>query len=131
MYSDGASRGNPGPAAIAVKIVDEDGTVLKVFSKFLGEKTNNEAEYGALIAALELAEGFTKGYVHCILDSELVVKQLNGEYKIKSPRLKSLWLKVRELEQHFQKVAFNHVSRMDKNIEEVDELANHVLDMAT
>ncbi len=105
--------------------------MLKIFSKFLGEKTNNEAEYGALIVALELAEGFTKGYVHCLLDSELVVKQLNGEYKVKSPKLKSLWLKVRELQQHFQKVTFNHVSRMDKNIEEVDELANHVLDRAT
>ncbi|MFQ6068360.1 MAG: ribonuclease HI family protein [Candidatus Bathyarchaeia archaeon] len=128
IYSDGASRGNPGPTAIAVKIVDENGVVIKKFSKFLGKRTNNEAEYEALIIALKLALEFTRGLVDCFLDSELVVKQLNGEYQVRKPRLKRLWLKVHELQQHFEKVSFNHVSRVDKNIEEVDKLANCVLD---
>jgi len=127
-YSDGASRGNPGPAAAAIKIVDENGVVVKKFSKFLGRKTNNQAEYEALIEALQLARGFTKGYMHCFLDSELVVKQLNGEYQVRNPRLEVLWLKVRELQQHFQSVHFNHISRTDKNMKEVDGSANRVLD---
>ncbi len=126
-YCDGASRGNPGPAAIACEIVDEKGTVLKRFSKFLGKRTNNEAEYEALLAALELARGLTRGRVDCFLDSELVVRQLRGEYRIRSPRLRSLWLKVREAQQCFQNVSFTHVPRTDKNIEEVDELANSLL----
>lgn len=127
-YSDGASRGNPGPAAAAAKIVDENGVVAKKFSKFLGRKTNNQAEYEALIEALQLARDFTQGYVHCFLDSELVVKQLNGEYQVRNPRLEVLWLKVRELQQHFQSVSFNHISRTDKNMKEMDRLANRVLD---
>jgi len=128
VYSDGASRGNPGPAAAAIKIVNENGVVVKKFSKFLGRKTNNEAEYKALIEALQLARDFTKGYVHCFLDSELVVKQLKGEYQVRNPRLELLWLEVRELQQHFQSVSFIHISRTDKNMKEVDGLANRVLD---
>jgi ribonuclease HI len=128
IYSDGASRGNPGPAAIAVKIVSENGAVLKRLSKFLGRRTNNEAEYEALIAALELAQSFTQGDLHCFLDSELVVKQLKGEYQVKNPRLERLWLKVRRLQGSFRSVSFSHVSRSDKDIEEVDRSANRVLD---
>lgn len=128
VYSDGASRGNPGPAAIAVKIVDDNGVVLKRLSKFLGRRTNNEAEYEALILGLELARNFTRGCAHCFLDSELVVKQLNEEYQVRNARLGSLWLKVRKLQRHFNRVSFNHVSRTHKNIEEMDRLANRVLD---
>ncbi len=128
IYSDGASRGNPGPAAIAVKLVDKDGLVVKRLSKFLGRRTNNEAEYEALIAALQLANDYTEGYVHCFLDSELIVKQLNGKYRVRSLRLERLWKKVRELQQQFYRVTFNHVSRTDKNIGEVDKVANRILD---
>jgi len=128
IYSDGASRGNPGPAAMAVKIVDEHGCVVKKVSKFLGRRTNNEAEYEALIVALDLARTYTEDSVECFLDSELVVKQLNGEYRVRNPRLESLWLKVHELRRHFQKISFTHVPRSDENIEEVDKLANDVLD---
>ncbi len=128
IYSDGASRGNPGPAAIALTIVDEDGVLVKKVSKFLGKRTNNEAEYEALIIALKLARDFTEGHVKCFLDSELVVKQLNREYQVRSPHLEGLWLKVRGLQRHFQSVSFTHVSRVDRNIEEVDKLANRVLD---
>jgi len=128
VYSDGASRGNPGPAAAAVKIMDARGVVVKRFSKFLGKKTNNQAEYKALLIALGEARDLTKGSVHCFLDSELVVKQLNGEYQVRNSLLKSLWLKVREIQRHFQSVSFNYVSRTDRNIAEVDRLANRVLD---
>lgn len=130
VYSDGASRGNPGPAAIALRIYDEKGGVVKTVSKFLGRRTNNEAEYEALITALELAHDFTKGAVHCFLDSELVVKQLNGEYQVRNSRLESLWLRIRELQRHFQEVTFAHVSRTDENVKDVDKLANRVLDRA-
>ena len=128
VYTDGASRGNPGPAAVAVKIVDENGCVLRRVSKILGKRTNNEAEYEALVVALSVAGDFTKGHVHCFLDSELVVRQLNGEYKVTNPRLKDLWLKIRSLEKRFQQVAFSYISREDKNIREVDRQANRVLD---
>ena len=129
VYSDGASRGNPGPAAIAVKIIDEDGAVLKRASKFLGQRTNNEAEYEAVAVALELAHNLAGSYVDCFLDSELVVKQLRGEYSVRNPRLERLWLRIHELQQHFQKVSFNHVARTNRNIKEVDKLANRTLDM--
>ena len=128
IYSDGASRGNPGPAAVAVKILDKNGVVLKRFSNFLGRRTNNEAEYEALVVALKLARDFTEGDVYCFLDSELVVKQLNGEYRVRNLRLERLWHKIRELRQHFQRVSFSHTPRTNRNIEEVDRLANHILD---
>lgn len=128
MYTDGASRGNPGPAAAAVKIVDENGGVLKRVSKVLGKRTNNEAEYEALIMALSVAGDFTKGHVHCFLDSELVVKQLDGKYRVRNSRLRDLWLRVHSLQERFQQVTFSHISREDKNIREVDKQANRVLD---
>ncbi len=130
VYSDGASRGNPGPSAIAVKIFDENGVMLKKVSKYVGRRTNNEAEYEALVTALKLAHDFTEGVVHCFLDSQLVVKQLNGEYQVRNSRLESLWLKVRELQHHFQEVTFTHVLRTDKNIRDVDKMANRFLDRA-
>ncbi len=128
LYTDGASRGNPGPAALAVKIVDESGCVLLRVSRSLGKRTNNEAEYEALIAGLTLAGNFTDGHVQCFLDSELVVKQLNGEYKVRNARLEGLWLKISDLQKRFSKVTFNHVSREDENMQEVDRQANRVLD---
>ncbi len=127
-YSDGASRGNPGPAAVAAKIVNNKGVVLKKWSRFLGRRTNNEAEYEALIIALNLARDFTDGYVQCFLDSELVVKQLNSEYRVRNPRLKKFWCHVRELQQNFRSVSFNHLPRDNRNMQEVDGMANRVLD---
>jgi ribonuclease HI len=128
LYTDGASRGNPGPAALAVKILDENGCVLQRFSKFLGKRTNNEAEYEALIAGLRLAGSFTGGQVQCFSDSELVVKQLNGEYEVRNARLEDLWLKVRDLQKRFREVRFHYVPREDKNVQGVDRQANRILD---
>jgi ribonuclease HI len=128
IYSDGASRGNPGPAAIAVKILDDTGAVIERRSKFIGRKTNNEAEYEALILALRIAEALDQNDIICYLDSELVVKQLNGDYRVRSSKLEILWLKVRGLTKEFQQVSFNHVLRSNHHIAEVDEMANQILD---
>ena len=128
VYTDGASRGNPGPAAVAVKIMDGEGRVLRRISRFVGKKTNNEAEYEALIAGLTLASDLTTGRVQCFLDSELAVKQLTGEYQVRSFKLESLWLKVRRLQKRFRHVSFSHVSREDRNMVDVDRQANEILD---
>lgn len=130
VYSDGASRGNPGPSAIAFIILTEDGKILKRHSECVGIRTNNQAEYEALISALEFASKLTSQEVVCYLDSELVVKHLNGEYQVKNRNLKNLWLKVQELEQSFQKISFIHVPRTERHIEEADLLANQTLDRA-
>lgn len=126
--SDGGARGNPGPAAIGV-IVRKDDRILIRHSKIIGEQTtNNVAEYEALIKALELASGITSDEITCILDSELVVKQLLGEYKVKNPRLLPLFLKVQELQEKFKKIKYQHVSRWDKYQRIVDEILNDELD---
>ena len=127
VYSDGASRGNPGISAIAFMIVTEDGRLLKRYSKYVGILTNNQAEYEALISALESASRLTDQEVTCFLDSELVVKHLNGEYQVRNPKLKTLWLKVQELKQSFQRITFRSVPRTDTNIKNVDRLANQAL----
>ena len=128
IYCDGASKGNPGPAAIAVEILNEDEVLVESFAKFLGDRTNNEAEYEALIAALKAARNLTEVELECFLDSQLVVRQLNGEYQVRNPRLQRLWLEVRSLQQLFLKVSFFHVPRTDERIQEVDRLANSVIE---
>ena len=127
VYSDGASRGNPRPSAIAFMILSEDEKILKRYSKYVGVKTNNQAEYEALMSALEFASKLTSQEVVCHMDSELVVKQLNEEYQVRNPKLKTLWLKVHELKQIFKKISFLHVSRTNSYIQEVDWLANQAL----
>lgn len=127
VYSDGASRGNPGISAIAFMIMTEDGKLLKKYSKYVGIRTNNQSEYEALISALESARKLTYQEVTCYLDSELVVKQLNEEYQVRNPELKNLWFKVQVLKQNFQKISFLNVSRRNIHIKQVDHLANQVL----
>lgn len=131
IYSDGASRGNPGSSAIAFMILAETGEILKRYSEYVGIRTNNQAEYEALIYALKFASELTNQEVVCYLDSELVVKHLNGEYRVRNQNLKELWLKVEELKQKFHKTSFIHVSRTERHIEEVDSLANQTLNKAT
>jgi ribonuclease HI len=127
-YSDGASRGNPGPSAIAFIILDEDDRVLEKNSRPLGIRTNNQAEYEALISALESASTLGSREVKCYLDSELVVKQLNSEYRIRKPELRSLWRKAVALKMSFSKTSVIWVSRTDIHIQEVDSLVNQLLD---
>ena len=127
-FSDGGARGNPGPAAIAFIIKTETSETLAKNGRFIGVHTNNQAEYHALLAALETAATLRTETLTCHLDSELVVKQLRGEYKVKNEQLKMLWQKVQEFKKHFSKVEFVNVPRSDKVILETDELVNLTLD---
>ena len=126
--SDGGARGNPGPGAFGVIVRDEN-SILTKSSGFLGERvTNNIAEYEGLIHALELASKFTNKEITCFLDSELIVKQLLGEYRVKNTNLKPLFLKVQKLQENFEKVIYKHVSRWDEFQQIADELLNQELD---
>ncbi|HKM60662.1 MAG TPA: ribonuclease HI family protein [Candidatus Bathyarchaeia archaeon] len=128
LYSDGGARGNPGPAATAFLAVVEAGQIIKADSCFIGNATNNQAEYKALIAALEFAKAFKAQEVTCSLDSELVGKQLSGEYSVKNSELKKLWEKARELSTCFKKVRFVNVPRSNPYISRADKLVNKILD---
>ena len=126
--SDGGSRGNPGPGAIGV-IVRKEGEILTRYSSKIGKfVTNNVAEYEALIKALELASNYVKEELTCCLDSELVVKQLLGEYRVRNPKLLGLFLKIQRLQENFEKIIYKHVKRDDRFQQIVDELLNDELD---
>ncbi|MDA1337906.1 MAG: ribonuclease HI family protein [bacterium] len=126
IYTDGGSRGNPGPAGIGYVIKDSDGNNLEIGSKFIGTKTNNEAEYLALISALEQAKKLQPEKVNIIADSELMIKQLRKEYKVKQDHLKILLEQVETLSQNFSKITYSHVKReLNK---EADLLVNQALD---
>lgn len=132
LQTDGGARGNPGPAGAGVVISSETGEILKTAKKFLGEKlTNNEAEYLALLLGLENLQSLTDGgeetEVSVRLDSELVVKQLNGEYKVKEPRLKELVQKVKNLSNFFPTITFTHIPREENKL--ADKLANEAMDL--
>ncbi|MDO8517217.1 MAG: ribonuclease HI family protein [Nanoarchaeota archaeon] len=123
IYTDGGSRGNPGKAACSF-IVVENNEIIKKYSEFLGIKTNNEAEYNAIIKALEYIKD---NEVEVFSDSELVVKQLNGEYKITKEHLRELNEKINILTNN-RKVKFANVKRENKFIEQADLLVNKELD---
>lgn len=129
IYSDGASRGNPGPSAITFIIMDEYGEILIKKSKYVGIKTNNQAEYLALSSALDTASKISNEKVTCRLDSKLVVNQLNGEYNVKDQKLRILWNELKKLKKRFQKTVFIYVPRTDQYIQMVDLLANQTLDI--
>ncbi len=126
IHTDGGSRGNPGPAAAGYVLEDVDGRRLQAKAFFLGETTNNVAEYTALIKALEAARklGATQVVVHS--DSELMVRQLSGAYKVKSETIRPLFEHVNELRSQFESCLVRHVMR-EKN-EEADRLVNRALD---
>ncbi len=126
IYSDGGARGNPGPAAIGAVILSSDGEVVEEIARTIGETTNNQAEYQAIIAGLEAAKQLGAEAVECFLDSELVVKQLKREYKVKNKELAPLFLKVHNLSVQFKKISYTHVPR-EKN-KEADRLVNEALD---
>lgn len=133
IYTDGAARGNPGPSGIGI-VIEDEGT-KKTYREFIGYATNNEAEYKALIFALQkvkLVYGKTKSKnmtLECHLDSELVVKQLNHEYKVLEENIQKYFLLIWNLAIDFREVKYSHVPRA-KNIE-ADRLANMALDEAT
>lgn len=126
IYTDGGARGNPGPAALGVAIYDEQENLIKSFGKYLDEKTNNEAEYEAIIAALEEASKLKAEYVEMRMDSELAMRQLSNIYKVKNHRMQALVLKVRNLETKFKKVTYHHVPREKNKI--ADAMVNKAID---
>jgi ribonuclease HI len=126
IYSDGASRGNPGPAAAAFIILQND-KILYEESFFLGVRTNNQAEYQAVINALRKVKEFTNGHIIVHSDSELVIKQLNGDYRVNDPQLKALCVGVFEERGKFTDVKFIHVLRQNSWIKHVDKLCNQNL----
>jgi len=132
VYTDGGSRGNPGPAAIGVIFTDEKGKVIKEYAQKIGRATNNEAEYEAVIYALQKAKlllGKKKAKIiemEIRTDSEFVTKQLNGQYKILDRRIEQLFLKTWNLKIDFGKVVFKHIPRSENR--EADKLVNLALD---
>ncbi|PJC40617.1 MAG: ribonuclease H [Parcubacteria group bacterium CG_4_9_14_0_2_um_filter_41_8] len=126
IHTDGGSRGNPGPAGIGAVLSDESGAVKKEISEYIGKATNNQAEYTALVRALEEARNLGAKEVQIAMDSELIVKQLKQEYKVKNKDLAPLFVKVWNLLSWFEKWSIKHVLR-EKN-KRADELVNHSLD---
>jgi len=130
IYTDGGARGNPGPAAIGVAVYEagKPNNPVKTLSKVIGHTTNNQAEYHALLAGLQLAEQLRAEEVVCYLDSELVVKQLNGQYKVKDAGLKEIVPQIFKAQNQFRKIEFKHVPREKNKL--ADQLVNEALDKA-
>jgi ribonuclease HI len=121
---DGGSRGNPGPSGIGIVLSAQDGTPLVTLGKFIGAATNNVAEYMALILGLEQAAKFGAKTLLVRGDSELIIKQMRGEYRVKNPALKDLFEKANELVRGFKSVKFEH------NLREKNALADKLVNMA-
>ena len=128
-HIDGGSRGNPGPAAYAVVVSAEDGTRLESLSKYLGHATNNVAEYEGLLAALSYALEHNHRRLKIITDSELMARQINGQYKVKNPNLEVLYDRARALIAQFETFRIEHVRR--EHNREADRLANEAMDAAS
>ena len=127
INTDGGARGNPGPAGIGFVIKDPNNKILVEKGQYIGEKTNNEAEYLALIEGLkEVSKMNTIEEVKVIADSELMIKQLNGEYKVKQEHLKILFNEIKKLEQSIGKIVYTHVKREFNK--EADKLVNIAID---
>jgi ribonuclease HI len=131
IFSDGGARGNPGPAAIAYIIQTVTNQTVTTSSRYIGVCTNNQAEYQALIAALEAAATLKAEVLTCHLDSELVAKQLSSEYRVKNQELRLLWRKVQDTKKQFKEVKFVNVPRTHRVIQEADKLVNLTLDART
>ncbi len=127
LVTDGGCRGNPGQGAVGFIIFDENKRVLARVGKRIGYTTSNRAEYSALIEGLGHAAKYTKGIVHCFLDSELVVKQVKQEWRIKDDELEKLFYQVLDNESAFKKVTYTHLSRTHLAIRAVDKIVNQAL----
>jgi probable phosphoglycerate mutase len=125
-YTDGGSRGNPGPSGYGVVVMGEDGTVLGELSEFLGMRTNNVAEYSGLLAALEFALAKDHPRLRVVSDSELMVKQIRGQYRVQSPDLRPLYEEAKRRIAKLEAFQIEHVLR-GKN-KKADELANQAMD---
>lgn len=126
LFTDGGSRGNPGPGACAYVLIDTAGNLPEKCGKYLGIVTNNQAEYAGILEGLGAAKARGVTDLECFLDSELVVKQVRGEYRVKDPGLKIAHAKVLKLAAGFKKISFTHVPREKNKI--ADKVVNDTLD---
>jgi len=125
IHTDGASRGNPGPAAIGATIKDKQGRLIASISQRIGETTNNQAEYRAVIAGLERALKLGARQAQIYSDSQLVVRQINGQYRVKKASLKPLHQKVTQLTSRLNEFTIKHIARQQNS--EADKLAKRAL----
>ncbi len=125
LYTDGGSRGNPGPAAAGILIIDENKKEIKA-GKYLGHATNNEAEYNALILGLQKCSSIGVSELECFMDSELVIKQMQGLYKVKDSRMQALFALASDLKNRFDTISFTHIERAKNKT--ADQIVNYVLD---
>lgn len=128
VFTDGAARGNPGPAASGYAVFGPDGTLIEKDAKTIGKRTNNEAEYEALIWAIRCTMAITRGEVRFHSDSELMVKQVSGRYQVRKEHLKPLVETVRRESSAFSGFRLVHVPREDERIQLVDAMVNDELD---
>ena len=128
LFTDGGARGNPGPAAYGFVLESEDGTVLAAEGEAIGTATNNIAEYSGLVAGLRRALDLHVPEVEVVSDSELLVKQMRGEYRVKNAALRTLHEDAKTLAQRVGKVEYRHVKRAHNEL--ADKLVNHALDAA-
>lgn len=128
IYTDGGARGNPGPAGIGGVVFSQEGEVLAEVSEYIGKETNNVAEYQALRETLKAAIALGATTVECFLDSQLVVKQMNREYKVKDQTLAQIFLEIHNLTAGLTKVTYTHVRREHNT--HADALVNKAIDAA-
>lgn len=126
IYTDGGARGNPGPAASGIIIKNDKNETIANFGEYLGEQTNNFAEYSAFISGLKKAKEFNADEVECFVDSKLVCEQLNGNWKVKEPTLQKLFVVAWNLMQQFKKIQIKHTYR--EGNKEADAEVNKILD---
>ncbi len=126
VYTDGASRGNPGPASIGAVVYNASGEEVHAVSRRIGRATNNEAEYQAAIAGLEAALGLGGGSVDLRMDSQLIVRQLEFRYRVRNARLRPFFERIVELKRQFDTFTVAHVRREQNK--RADQLANLALD---
>lgn len=126
-FTDGGARGNPGPAGIGF-VLKENGQTVFAKGEYIGKTTNNQAEYRALLRALEEAIRLGAMEVHCFLDSELLVKQLNYQYKVRDQDLAVHFVRAVQLSKNFKKITFIHIPREQNT--EADTLVNEAIDRA-
>lgn len=126
IYTDGASRGNPGPASVGIVFTDLKGNIIETISEYLGEQTNNFAEYSAVVKALSFAQAQGVNKIELRSDSELMIRQMTGLYKVKSESIRPLFEQCQTLAKFFRTIKFNHVRREFNK--EADRLANLALD---
>ena len=129
LFTDGGARGNPGPAAYGYVLESEDGHVLAAHGEAIGRATNNVAEYSGLVAGLAKAADVGVRELEVVSDSELLVKQMRGEYKVKNEALRELWEEASDLEKKFGRVRYTAVRRAYNEL--ADRLVNEALDAQT